>query len=444
MEGAAEAASGERQRLLGDSADECSDAAPLPHSLPTPGAEAASARHYSEAAGRGASVSRGLLLVSLCVNALLAVAVLLLTAVDWSVRPQAQAQAGASGPAVAQQPPLPPPLFPPLCAARSGPRVLIASSDTRVRTRWRSFPAGAQHVSQLSFTYWSTLSHRLFAMRHGYDYFSADGSVRPTTEQVRSQFGVNASLRTDRPRAPQWAKFYLARRLLPLYDLLLLLDTDTVFTQPERGLQDFLAQHAPHFLQDPQQAMLVSHDLYAEKKGDLANSGVSLIKNSALARAMLEHLWTSVDHPYNLSTPLPQEPERLRLHCEAVRRRERIDYRTYKWHWSYDQRVLNSFVLCDPRFGSSVTVLPYDVLSVRNGSYIAHLFGLYSKKSRDEVTAQAAMDALMKLTLVEQFQDADLQSRTLAAFSQAFPDELRRQTDTEVEAAATHDADGGL
>ena len=216
------------------------------------------------------------------------------------------------------------PLFPPLCSPRVGPRVLIASSDNREHD-WPAFPAQATDYRDqqvLAYTTWAMLSHRLYAMMHGYDYYKAQGQTRPALDN-----GSSLQYRESPARKDAWAKQYAARRLLPLYDVLVLLDNDAYFVQPERSLVSFLDQYVPGFLSNDELLMVVSRDNPASSQDDLVNSGVSIIKNTDKSRRMLDRIWTAVWEPLDNSLPLPDGPDFLVEHCKKVQNRRRTDFK---------------------------------------------------------------------------------------------------------------------
>ena len=220
-------------------------------------------------------------------------------------------------------------LFPPLCAPRVGPRVLIASSDNR-KHDWPVFPAHAKDYRDqevLAYTTWAMLSHRLYAMTHGYDLFKADGRTQPLLPP-----SAGKQYREVPPRKDSWAKMFAARRLLPLYDLLVLIDNDAYFAQPETSVLAFLDQHAPGFLANDNLLMIVSRDNPLTSREDLVNAGVCVVKNSAKARTMIDRLWAAVWKPFDLNMPTPQQPDFLTRHCEQVKARRRTDFTEASGH----------------------------------------------------------------------------------------------------------------
>ena len=316
------------------------------------------------------------------------------------------------------------PLFPPLCAPRSGPRVLVASSDNREHD-YPSLAAGKDYCDKayMAYTSWSMLSHRLYCMRHGYDYYKADGATRPSLDAIHAAYGNSTRPLEDKPRVPWWAKTYTARRLLPTTDLLILLDNDAFFSRPELSLPHFLQHFAPSFLSDPQLVMIVSRELDT-RYNDHVNSGVSIWKNSPLALRLLDRLWTGTHTPFNLSVRLEQLPASLRPHCEYWLRKGQSDFSSMTFDWAFDQRILNVHILCDPQFAPAVVVLPTTVLSGENASFVSHMHSGFPYDKRTGDNANGAINALLQLTIRDNFVRPETQSSREQAMARIYPDEV--------------------
>ena len=92
--------------------------------------------------------------------------------------------------------------------------------------------------------------------------------------------------------------------------------------------------------------------------------------------------------------------------------------------WSFDQRILNTYILCDRQWSSSVVILPHDVLSGDKGSFVSHMFSAFPYEQRTSQTARGALDAAFKLTAKERFQSTDMADRSNRAMERVYDDEV--------------------
>ena len=92
--------------------------------------------------------------------------------------------------------------------------------------------------------------------------------------------------------------------------------------------------------------------------------------------------------------------------------------------WSFEQRILNTYILCDPEYSGSVVILPHDVLSGDKGSFVSHMFSVYPYEQRTSQNARGALDALFKLTTKDKFQSDEMANRSRAAIDRVYDDEL--------------------
>lgn len=79
-------------------------------------------------------------------------------------------------------------------------------------------------------------------------------------------------------RHPVWDKVYFTHQILPNYDYVLYLDADTLLTNPDIKIEDFIALH-------PDKDLLISDDCHG------LNVGVFIIKNTKWSLDYLEQVW---------------------------------------------------------------------------------------------------------------------------------------------------------
>jgi len=115
---------------------------------------------------------------------------------------------------------------------------------------------------------------------------------RPTFAAYAARHGYELVIpkRLEVERPPAWAKVKLLRRLLDDYDVLVWLDADAVIVEGSADIAQALGAD--------REIGLVGH-----RRDDqlVPNSGVMVLRAGAVARALLEQMWSArhlIDHPW--------------------------------------------------------------------------------------------------------------------------------------------------
>lgn len=163
-------------------------------------------------------------------------------------------------------------------------------------------------------------------------------------------------------RYSAWLKLVALRAMVPRYDYVLYLDSDTFIRQPgrpqlieamilegglDRGNVLALTRESPQF-------------------PDIANTGILLFRNSLRTTDLLDEWWFSIASRH-------------------------ADMQRYRQEWSFEQGPFTHVVY--PRFNSSIALLEFERYNSPEGRHIRHVYSLLSNAEREAIffAAGAAM-----------------------------------------------------
>ncbi len=192
-----------------------------------------------------------------------------------------------------------------------------------------------------------TLVNLVHAVQHGYDF-----------AHIQTPFKHPG-------RHSAWLKLVAMRRVLPRYDYVLYLDSDTFFRQP--GSPKVIENMVTEGHLDRGKIMAATKE--NEEYPDIANTGVVALRNCKETYQMLHDWWFSVvDHK---------------------------QYMMYKQAWSFEQGAFTWVVY--PAYNQSVSLLTLGDWNSPEGRHIQHIWSLFSLGEREGFFMNAAASAVERL-----------------------------------------------
>ena len=168
------------------------------------------------------------------------------------------------------------------------------------------------------------------------------------------------------PRYPgrysAWLKLVALRAMLPRYDYVLYLDSDTFIRQP--GMPRLVEAMIEEGGLDRGNVLALTRE--SPRFPDIANTGILLFRNSLRAIDLLDEWWFS-----------------LAAHHRDMQR--------YRREWSFEQGPFTHVVY--PRFNGSIALLEFEQYNSPEGRHIRHVYSLLSNAEREAIffAAGAAM-----------------------------------------------------
>ena len=166
-------------------------------------------------------------------------------------------------------------------------------------------------------------------------------------------------------RHSAWLKLVAMRLILPRYDYVLYLDSDTFFRQP--GSPKVIENIVAEGQLDRGKIMAVTKE--NESYPDIANTGVIALRNSKETYQLLHDWWFSV----------------------VVHKQ----YMMYKQAWSFEQAAFTWVVY--PAYNQSVSLLTLGDWNSPEGKHIQHIWSLFSLEEREDFFMNAAASAMEQL-----------------------------------------------
>ena len=173
-------------------------------------------------------------------------------------------------------------------------------------------------------------------------------------------------------RHSAWLKLVALRAVLPKYEYVLYLDSDTYVRPP--GTPELAQMLVRDGALTAKQDKLMAVTKEDPRFPDVANTGVIMLRNASKALDMLEDWWLS----------LIRHPERAVL-LKA---------------WSFEQGAFTHVVY--PEYKAYVSLLQLERYNSPEGQHICHVWSLLTNQEREETFFKAAAMLLQGLTGQEQ------------------------------------------
>jgi hypothetical protein len=186
-----------------------------------------------------------------------------------------------------------------------------------------------------------------------------------TALQARHDF-VHFRLPLKYPgRYSAWLKLVALRAIVPRYDYVLYLDSDTFVRQPARpALIHAMAREGGL---DRGNVLALTRE--SPQFPDVANTGILLFRSGSTALALLDEWWGS------------------------LARHRRLQH--YRQAWSFEQGPFTHVVY--PRYNASIALLDFERYNSPEGAHIRHVYSLLSNAEREAIFLEAGAAMLRQV-----------------------------------------------